>query len=144
MAIKRYTKDSKDVLILRACAPDMTSRDGFKYPRRGPVSDVSGQFVRNTSCGNGLHGWLWGRGARDVIPHYARPVGKWLVLRVERNTVCGLGGKVKFPRGSVVFCGTKREAGAYIRARRPLEHDFNVYGHIDRGMEISPSGGDKF
>lgn len=119
MTIKRYTDSSKDVLILRACAPDLTSRDGFKYPSRGPVADPKWQPTHG--CGSGLHGWLWGRGDDSLIPDYARSQeAKWLVIAVPRDQIIDLGGKVKFPGGNVVFCGTKHQAGRYVADRRPL------------------------
>jgi|HubBroStandDraft_4_1064222.scaffolds.fasta_scaffold02568_11 hypothetical protein len=52
---------SERVLILRTCAADMSSHNGFRWPEAGPVecADWNPAHV----CGGGLHGLLWGEGS---------------------------------------------------------------------------------
>ncbi len=103
------------VLVLRTCAADMTAHGGFKWPTKGLVKCPDWDPTPN--CGNGLHGALWGEGCGDLLS-FAEDA-KWLVVEVKASDVVDLQGKVKFPRGRVVYCGTRLGATAYICERRP-------------------------
>jgi hypothetical protein len=103
------------VLVLRTCAKDMTSHGGFKWPASGPVSAPDWNPER--VCGGGLHGLLFGEGEGGQLDWSED--AKWLVVEVARTSVVDLDGKVKFPRGEVVFCGDRKGATEYIQARRP-------------------------
>ena len=86
-----------------------TTRD-FLWPESGSVE--CSDWKPTAECGNGLHGWLWGEGDLSASGGvWEMTDAKWLVVRVAKADVVDLGGKVKFPRGEVVFCGT-REAAA--------------------------------
>ena len=106
---------SQHVLVLRCCRADMTSHGDFRWPESGPVEATDWSPV--AECGQGLHGWLWGEGdvtaAGDV---HGLPDARWLVVRVLLADIVDLGGKVKYPRGEVVLCGTAAEATEYILA----------------------------
>jgi hypothetical protein len=90
----------------------MTAHGGFKWPEQGHVAapDWSSQKI----CGYGLHGLLWGQGDGS---HLCFDEGaKWLVVRVAADSIVDLEGKVKFPEGEVVYCGTQDEATQLIAA----------------------------
>jgi len=105
--MKKYT------YVLRNCKADMTSHGGFVWPKKGKVE--CHDWDPKKECGNGLHGWLMGAG--DPSLGYKEPDAVWLVVRVEESEIVDLGGKVKFPRGNVVYCGTRDGATSYIIKR---------------------------
>jgi hypothetical protein len=89
----------------------MTSRNGFKYPEKGPV--VCPDWDPRPVCGNGLHGLPWGEGNASYLS-FAEDA-KWLVIRVkESDVVCIDGDKCKFSKGTVVYCGDRDGATSYI------------------------------
>ena len=102
----------KRVLVLRNCPPGMVSRNDFKWPESGPVE--APDWDEEPECGNGLHGWLWGEGEGDLGYGY-EPKVRWLVVSVAADDIVDLGGKVKFARGEVVFCGDVAGATEFIR-----------------------------
>ena len=100
-------------LVLRTCKADMTSNMGwFAWPTSGPVE--CSDWLPTPECGNGLHGFLWGEG-NGSLADWSKDA-KWLVVEVEADQVVDLGGKAKFPRGAVVFCGDRKAATDYIIA----------------------------
>jgi hypothetical protein len=99
---------------LKVVTAQMTAYNRFQWPESGPVE--APDWNPAPECGGGLHGWLMGEG--DVSASgslHTDPAARWLVLRVEKSTIIDLGGKVKFPRCGVVFCGARDEATAEIR-----------------------------
>jgi hypothetical protein len=100
------------MLVLRTCDKNMKSRNGFEWPQSGPVECPD--WDSKPECGNGLHGFAWGEGDGNLANWES--TAKWLVVEVDDASVVGLGGKVKFPRGNVVFCGEQKEATDYIIA----------------------------
>ena len=104
-------------LVLRTCDPDMTSFDGFKWPKRGAVK--APDWDPKPECGKGLHGLLHGCGDADLL--YNNPKAKWLIVKVLKGTCIDLGGKVKFPKGTVVYAGTKEEAVKIVAEAYPGE-----------------------
>ena len=110
----------KTALVLRCCAPDMTSRNGFKWPGVGEEA-IAPDWIKNTECGNGLHGWLYGQGDHSSADYWQREGAKWLVIEVDESSIVMLGGKCKFPRGVVRFVGEKHEAAAYL-----IEHELRA------------------
>jgi hypothetical protein len=113
------------VLVLRSCRPDgrccMQGHAGgdFVWPKAGPVS--CDDFKPSPTCGRGLHGLLWGEGNGQLLDW--RPDAVWLVVEVLASEIVQItedgGGKVKFPRGDVVFFGKPDDAVAYLQARAP-------------------------
>lgn len=97
--------------ILRTCNADMSSRNGFVWPREGVVECPD--WKPTTECGNGLHGALWGDGDGALLSWEADAV--WVVAGVDKWI--DLNGKVKFPRADVVFAGPRDEAVAEIIKR---------------------------
>ena len=106
------TRAKKHVLVLRTCNEKLQSYGGFQWPAKGPVE--APDWMPTTDCGDGLHGFLWGEGEGQLADW--TETAKWLVVRVVAADVIDLGGKVKFPRGEVVFCGERTAATAYIAA----------------------------
>ncbi len=100
------------VYVLRTCNPDMTSYGGFRWPESGPVE--APDWDASPHCGNGLHGFFWGEGDGGLASWDEN--AKWLVVAVESSTIVDIGGKVKFPRGEVVFVGNRFDATQRIRA----------------------------
>lgn len=105
-------------LVLRCCNPNMTSHGGFEWPKSGPVSCPD--WDPKPECGNGLHGWLWGEGciSQGVYPGSDLDSLAWLLVEVEAAEVVDLQGKVKFPRGDVVYCGDRRAAAEHLARLR--------------------------
>ncbi|MGX0622379.1 hypothetical protein ACUXAV_005100 [Cupriavidus metallidurans] len=116
-------------LVLRVCAPDMTSRNGFKWPGVGE-SVSAPDWKANSECGEGLHGWLYGQGEHDCVSYWQQPEAKWLVLEVRSADIIMLGGKCKFPSAVVRFVGTKSEAADYIVANEPRAASVDVIGLV--------------
>ena len=112
------------VLVLRVCRADLTSpsidANGFRWPEAGEVA--APDWSPAAECGRGLHGWLWGEGKvhgnipDDVIND---PKSRWLVVEVAKSSIVELPGKVKFPRGEVIFVGDREAAVAYLVERAP-------------------------
>jgi len=106
------------VLVLRTVSADMTSRDRFRYPESGFVEAPDWDGGKDV-CGGGLHGFLWGVGKGELADW--SETAKWLVIAVDpadglvELTVDG-GGKCKFARGEVVYCGGRDGAIAYLDA----------------------------
>src|SRR5581483_845381 len=98
------------VLVLRTCNPDRISTNGFRWPESGPVAAPDWRPTKE--CGHGLHGFAWGEGDGQLANWDSD--AKWLVVAVDPATIVDLGGKVKFPRGEVVFCGDRAAATAYL------------------------------
>mgnify|MGYP000906889707 CR=1 FL=1 len=112
------------VLVLRVCRADLTSpsidANGFRWPEAGEVA--APDWSPAAGCGRGLHGWLWGEGrlAGNVPDNVLRdPGARWLVVEVVRAEIVELPGKVKFPRGEVIFVGDREAAVAYLVERAP-------------------------
>ena len=103
------------VLVLRTTSADRTSHSGFKWPEKGKVkaSDWSPKKV----CGQGLHGLLWGEGDSSLLNW--NEDAKWFVVRVKASDVVDLDGKVKFPGGTVEYCGERGGAVSMIMAENP-------------------------
>lgn len=119
MNTPKYKLKKNHVLVLRTCNKDMSSRGKFKWPKEGPV--CAPDFRKDYNCGNGLHGFLWGEGDGDHASWSAD--AKWLVVEVEASDIMhGQGqmiGKCKFPKGNVIYAGTREVATEIIKAHRP-------------------------
>ena len=104
------TNQGKQVLVLRTCNADMTAHGGFTWPESGPVAAPDWQPT--CACGKGLHGLLWGEGDADLL-NWSEDA-RWLVVSVQESDIIDLVGKVKFPCGEVLCCGTRQEATEYL------------------------------
>ena len=117
VAVGEYAVPQGKVLVLRTCLANMRSPSGdaggFRWPASGPVEAPDWRPTK--ACGNGLHGWLWGEGDGSLATWDAD--AKWLVVEVDADAIVELNGKVKFPRGVVVFSGERLEACAFLAKR---------------------------
>ena len=107
-------------LVLRACREDMSSKNGFMWPTSGVVECPDWDSV--PECGNGLHGWLYGHGDGNVSDYWSKN-DKWLVVSVETYSIIELNGKVKFPKGEVLFCGDRKSATDFLMEHEPRSKD---------------------
>lgn len=99
--IHKWAPDGK-VLILKSVEPDGTSHGGFKWPESGPVA--SPNWSPGPTCDSGgLFGWPWGVGiGNGKTP---REYDRWLVFAAEPKDIVCFDGKVKVPRGEVIYSG---------------------------------------
>ena len=104
-------------LVLKSVNADRTSYGGFQYPESGHVECPD--WSPEQTCINGLHGWLWGIG--DYALKNMNHGSKWIVIEVDKEDIIELNGKVKCPRGKVVFCGTWVEAYLIVRENTPID-----------------------
>ncbi len=100
------------VLCLRTCDAEMRSYGNFVWPKKGKAK--APDWSSEPTYGHGLHGLLWGEGCGDLLNFDSS--AKWLVVRVRADKIVNLGGKVKFPEGTVVHCGDRKSATDYILA----------------------------
>jgi hypothetical protein len=136
------------VLVLRTNNEDMTAYNNFKWPTKGPVR--APDWRDTAECGNGLHGAKWGVGNGNLFKWDTS--AKWLVVRVAAADIIDLDDKVKFPKGTVVFCGDRAGATGYLRDHLPVEERNNKIiglvarvgdnGHVVGGAGSTVSGGD--
>jgi len=109
--------DNSTVLILRTCNKNLQGYGGFQWPASGPVSCLD--WNPKPVCGGGLHGLLNGVGDGGLLNWSDDAV--WLVVEVIASEVVSINDqKVKFPRGTVVFCGNRKDATDYIWERNHL------------------------
>ena len=121
------TKSKKSIaLVLRTCRSNLTSRDGFQWADVGGTT-VAEDWVKNTNCGNGLHGWLFGAGDHNCSDYLAED-SKWMVLEVDLKSIVMLGDKCKFPSAKTVFVGDKKTATDYLIANEPRCKNVAVIG----------------
>jgi len=127
------------VLVLRTCAADMTTYNGFRWPESGPVEAPDWDPV--AKCGNGLHGWRWGEGDGS-LGNWADDA-KWLVVEVDAESIVDLVGKVKFPRGEVIYCGDRQVATAMICAHPGAAGKAVIGSTLTGGYDSTLTGGDR-
>jgi len=105
-------------LVLRCVDKNRAAHGGFIWPESGPVE--APDWDPSPKCGAGLHGWLRGEGdseasGRDLYDETLL----WQVVEVNQEEIVSLDGKVKFPRGAVLFTGPRAEAVGRIQAEYP-------------------------
>src|ERR1700727_3032781 len=94
-------------LVLRTCNSDMTAHSGFSWPKSGPLE--APDWDPKPICGNGLHGLPWGRGDWSLLSN--DPDAVWMVVEVDTSSIVEIDkSKCKFPKGEVVFAGSRSEA----------------------------------
>ena len=125
------------VYVLRTCDKNLRAYGDFQWPESGPVEAPDWQ--PRATCGNGLHGLLWGAGDASHLATDAD--AKWLVVAVVATEIVDLDGKVKFPRGEVVFCGERHHAVADIINRGAKPEACN-YSTLTGGNGSTLTGGD--
>ena len=106
---------SKYVWVLRTSDKHRRSYNGFQWPEKGMVEAQDWDPV--WECGNGLHGALWGEGDGSLFNWNVDAT--WQIVKVLRSDIGCLDGKVKFPRGEVIFSGSRKEATNKMYRKRP-------------------------
>lgn len=101
--------------VLRTCDAHGQSHGGFQWPESGPVE--APDWKPTPECGRGLHGLLHGEGDSYLLNWAAD--ARWLVVEVEVASIVDLGGKVKYPKGVVVYSGDQFHATREIARRCP-------------------------
>jgi hypothetical protein len=119
-------------LMLRTCRREddgrLTSHGGFVWPAIGavecPAADPAyplRHWDPTPECGNGLHGFLRGVGSASLADWSDK--ASWLVVEVRIKNIINLNGKIKVPRGRVLYSGDRLQA-LELMAR---------LGHLDDG-----------
>ncbi|HET9893164.1 MAG TPA: hypothetical protein VFQ42_21990 [Mycobacterium sp.] len=137
------------VLVMRCVHADMKSSRGFRWPESGPVEAPApgacgdkSEWKPTRECGHGLHGWLWGAGdLTGTCDYWDSQDTKWLLVEVAKSDVVDLDGKVKFPRGTVVFCGDRSEAAKLIVDHAPAGTPV-IFGTATAGYGGTATAGD--
>ena len=124
-----YSLPAGHTLVLRCCAPDMSSANGFVWPGVGQMAEAP-DWKNNKDCGNGLHGWLYGQGDYSSSSYWSQKGARWLAVEVEESSIVMLGDKCKFPRGKVVFVGERHEAAAFVMAHEPRAANVAIIGLV--------------
>ena len=119
MNTKKYS------LVLRACNADMSSKNDFIWPTSGLVE--APDWEPTNDYGNGLHGWLHGHGDGEASNYWSNDC-KWLVIKVKNKHIIDLEDKVKFKKGTVVFCRDRKGATDYILDNDPIAPTKPVIG----------------
>ena len=114
-------------LVLRCCAADMTSRNGFVWPGVGETA-IAPDWRDDLECGGGLYGWLYGAGDHTASDYWRKDDANWLVLEVEESGIRDLDCKCKFPSALVRFVGDKAAAAAYLVAHESRSVACDVIG----------------
>ena len=125
---KKNTKQTATALVLRCCRADMSSHSGFVWPDKIGAKVVCPDWIDNTECGNGLHGWLYGQGDYSCTDYWTEAGAKWLVVEVAEADIRMIGGKCKFPRGVIRFVGEKPAAASFLIANEPRAQNVAVIG----------------
>jgi len=136
MTAKKVTKPETS-LVLRVCRKDMTSHDGFKWPKKVGSIVSAPDWIDNKECGNGLHGWLYGQGDHSCVNYWGEEGANWVVLEVETAGIIMLGGKCKFQSAKIKFIGAKQDAAEYLIKNEPKAASVAVIG---RTVEVSEGG----
>jgi hypothetical protein len=135
----KYTLPAGKVLLMRTCAADMSSRNGFIWPGLGEVA-VAPDWKPTKACGNGLHGLLWGEGKGELLAIDSVDA-KWLVVEADAADVVDLEGKVKVPRARVVFIGDRASVPTYMALHAPPGKSI-VRGTATAGYRGTATAGD--
>ena len=133
---------SKKVYVLRFCQADGTSTNDFRWPKKGHVECPD--WDPNPYPGHGLHGFLNGCSKHGSLwVSWPESNSAWLVVEVNLEDIVALQeerielaeeavdlevGTVKFPRGEVLYFGTKEGALAELELRNPAVKQMPVFG----------------
>ena len=125
-----------EVLVLRTCNAGMISYGRFVWPELGHVE--APDWEPTEKSGNGLHGFLWGEGNGNLISW--KEDAKWLVVKVNKEDLIKLDGKVKFKRGDVIYSGNRKKATKLIIKHKP---EAVVIGVTKKGNNVHVGYGGK-
>ena len=123
--------------MLRTCGADMTSRGGFRWPKRGQVTVPD--WNPKPVCGGGLHGLLWGRGSSGLLDWSEDAV--WQVVGINKWVEID-GDKIKVPAGYVIYSGDRKGATDAI-IRLGADPSYVPGAFRTGGYESTLTGGDR-
>jgi hypothetical protein len=132
-----WTPSDGKALVLRTCAPDLTSYAGYAWPGIGETATAP-DWDPTPTCGRGLHGLLWVAGNASLLSSAADAV--WLVVEVDAASCIDLDRKVKFPVALVVHAGTRQECVDLIQQHAPVGTRV-VYGTCTSGYGGTSTSG---
>jgi hypothetical protein len=113
----------KYVYVLRTNDSEGKGYGGFQWPKKGKVE--APDWNPEPICGGGLHGLLNGEGNADLLNWGAD--AQWQVVKVLATDIVHIGtGKVKFPRGVVVYTGDRSGATSFLHAK--IGNGFSIHG----------------
>jgi len=128
-------------LMLRTCTRNddgrLTAHGGFTWPALGPVECPDWKPI--AECGNGLHGFLRGCGDHNFADWTDKAA--WLVVEVKTSDIINLEGKIKVPRGRVLFSGDRLHA-LELMARLGHLDDGHMGGTSTSGYRGTSTSGD--
>ena len=127
------------VLGLRTCNADMTSYNGFIWPKSGRATCPD--WNPEPICGYGLHFLPWGVGDSALLNWYSDAV--WLVVSVDSYSVVNIDNKKsKCPECKVVYCGDRQGATQYIYHNGGAGKPIVGLVYIDTKDSSTLTGGD--
>lgn len=143
--MKKLKLKNDEILVLKTVRMDRRSLTGFKWPREGKVTAVD--WRNDSICGGGFHALPWGVGNAEYLNlESGRERKLWLVIKVstdDHNYQFGSGDfldKCKFRSGTVVYCGTRREAVDLIAKHAP---PLSLIVYRDQSSEGDQYAGDR-
>lgn len=116
------------VYVVRTCKQNMSSYNGFIWPKKGPVSCPD--WKNDDRCGFGLHGTYADSASMSKGSSYFSLNGldNWLIVEVEKKSIVNLGDKIKFPKGVVKFSGVFARAMRWLNKHADAEIDLEELG----------------
>ena len=134
---------SDKVLILRSTGPDRKSHGGFQWPESGYVEAPDWDPDPSVSCGNGLHGLLWGQGAIGLTSPGATD-RVWQVVEVDPADIADVNvpDKVRFRCGTVLLSTADRVKAASLVAASAPAGIVVPFGSATAGYRGSATAGD--
>ena len=134
---------SDKVLILRSTGPDRKSHGGFQWPESGYVEAPDWDPDPSVSCGNGLHGLLWGQGAIGLTSPGATD-RVWQVVEVDPADIADVNApdKVRFRCGTVLLSTADRVKAASLVAASAPAGIVVPFGSATAGYRGTATAGD--
>ena len=121
--------------VLKVVSKTGLAYGAFQWPLEVGAKVEAPDWNPETTCGNGLHGWLNGQGDLSIA-HYDSD-SKWLVLSVDDYTP--MDGKVKFPTCEILFIGDMVEACKHLYSKVQPDDIAQSIGYVSTGS-IASSG----
>jgi len=107
----KWTNEDGEVLILRRIPQDRTTYNGFVWKSGVGTTVECPDWNDSPTCGNGLHGWVWGFGLGDGCDYDI--IGDiWLVIGCKPEDVIAISNsaKCKFKQGIIRLEGSFQDA----------------------------------
>jgi len=132
-----------EVLVMKCVGPNGESYGSLIWPTKVGVVVEAPDWSPSASCGNGLHGWLWGLGDLNAAGAMATTDdAAWMALAVIETDLVDLGGKVKFPRCRIAAVGDKTGIANVIAAHRPANTPAPMFAQAAAGSRGQAAAGD--